>query len=420
MIKNYQHKYIYLGIFFICLLSRLLFKLVSGYDNFELFGDSPRYDMLSDRILEGNFDLDIVAFIPAPFYIYFLALCKSISAAQWELIAVMVQFFMVSVSSVYIYKLTFLLSKSVPQSILAALVYIAYPFTLYFNFTLSQETLFQSFFIIFLYYFFINTYSVTLKHTLLSSLFFALSLLTKSHIVILLPMIAVITMKQTGLKKSVYFFTILFLFTIPHGLINYKIHGVYTLSSYGSNSILLAGHSDETYPCLTKEYYNHPELNDEVCNLNIVFHRPYKLKNFGNINALPLKERNQKWREAAFFWIKTNPAKFWELKWNGFKRFILPGLDFRVYPNTIWIMSFLMGLLIYVPAYVSFYKKLKKDFWQHAITLSVIISIGIIFIGLYPQHRFRIITLEPLLIVYASFFYWNFIYNMYKKRRPTA
>lgn len=416
MIKKNQHTYIYLGIFLICLLSRLLFKLISGYNNFELFGDSPRYDMLSDRIISGNFDLDLVAFIPAPLYIYFLALCKTISIDQWELIAVMMQFFLVSLSSVYLFKLTYHLSKSTLQSIFAALLFIIYPFTLYFNFTLGQETFFQSFFIIFLFYFFINVHTASTKHTLLSSLFFALALLTKSHILILLPIIAFILYKKVGIKESIYFYSLIFLLAIPHGLINYNIHNVFSLSSYGSNSILLAGHSDQTYPCLTAEYYNHPELKTEPCNLNLIFHKPYVLTKIGNINSLPLKQRNKKWKEAALSWIKNNPSKFLELKWNGLRRFLLPGFDHRVYSLKIWSIGFILGLLIYIPAYLQLFKKLKEDFWQHAISLAVLLTIAIIFIGVYPQQRFRIITLEPLLIVYASFFYWGVIYNKINKK----
>ena len=416
MDKNHQQKYLYLAIFLVCLLSRLLFKVVSGYDNFELFGDAPRYDMLSDRIISGNFDLDIVAFIPAPLYIYFIALCKLIAPINWQIIAVTIQFFLVSLSSIYIYKLTLLLSKSTYQSILAAGIYILYPFTLYYNFTISQETLFQSFFIIFTYYFFFHLISKTTQHLAISALVFAGAWLTKSHITILIPFILLILLKKSSLKAVVLFLSIIFICTIPHGLINLKLHDVYSFSSYGSQSLLLAGHSDETYPCLTSDYYNHPELDEEVCDLNVIFHKPYILKNFGNINSLPIKERNKKWREAAFYWIKNNPAKFWNLKWNGIKRFILPGLDYRVYNFLPWLLSFILGLLIYIPAYLVLFQKLKNDFWVHAISLAIIISIAVIFIGFYPQNRFRIITLESILIVYASFCYWRLLQKLTIKK----
>jgi len=417
MLKKHQLNYIYLTIFLICLLSRLLFKLISGYDNFELFGDAPRYDMLSERILDGNLNLDLVAFLPAPLYIYFISACKVISPIQWETIVVSLQFLVVSLSSVYVFRLTYLFSKSFGQSVLAALIYIIYPYTLFYNFTISQETLFQSFFIIFLFYLFLFQHNDSIKNLVTASIYFALAWLTKSHITILLPFLAIIIFKNSNILKALLFFFIIFLFTIPHGLINYNLHGVYSFSSYGSNSLLLAGHSDETYPCLTDEYYNHPELKDEVCNLNIIFHEPYMLKEFGNINSLPMKERNRKWGVASIYWIKNNPSKFIELKLNGLKRFILPGLDYRIYSFRNWLISIILGLLIYIPAYYILLQKLKEKFWIHVLSLSIILTIGIIFLCFYPQQRFRIITMEPLLIIYASFFYWKILS---KKRRPTV
>ena len=45
----------------LCLVSRIAFKLISGYDNFQLFGDSVRYDNMSNDILAGDANMDIVA-----------------------------------------------------------------------------------------------------------------------------------------------------------------------------------------------------------------------------------------------------------------------------------------------------------------------------------------------------------------------
>lgn len=404
MLKKQSDLKAFIIIFVGTLFSRIIFKVISGYDNFELFGDSTRYDMLSDRILSHNYDLDIVAFIPAPLYPYLVALSKIISANYWQEIIVGLQFIMVSISSFYIYKITKLLFKSNAQSYLAAILYILYPMTMWYNFTICQETIFQSLFIIFIYYFllFINVNSR--KNLILASSCFALALLTKSHITILFPFLAIILFYKTSLSKTLQFFFVIFLFTLPHGLVNYKIHGVYTISSYGSNSLLLAGHSDETFPCLINS-----QFAQDGCNLNVVFHKPYVYKDFGNINGLPIYERNKMWRKAVLSWIKSHPKKFLQLKLHGLKRFVMPGVDSRIYDFKKWLVSFLMGLLIYVPGYLALFKMLKLNFVDHALSLSILVTIFTIFIVFYPQQRFRFITLEPLLIVYASYYYWQAI-----------
>ena len=74
--KYYFTSYTEGWIFFSFLLTRIGFKWLSGADNFQLFYDSSRYDMLSNRIVNGNYNLDVTAFITAPFYPYFLATTK--------------------------------------------------------------------------------------------------------------------------------------------------------------------------------------------------------------------------------------------------------------------------------------------------------------------------------------------------------
>jgi hypothetical protein len=62
-------------VFFTFLIVRVLFVLLSGYDNFELFPDTSRYNRQSDAILAGEYNLlsnDLnqleSLFITAPFY----------------------------------------------------------------------------------------------------------------------------------------------------------------------------------------------------------------------------------------------------------------------------------------------------------------------------------------------------------------
>ena len=102
-------------IFLLFFLSRCLFKWVTGHDNFELFGDSYRYDIFSDQLLSGNFNLDGFAFIIAPLYPYFLAGMKLLFGAYWQTAAVALQFAVVSWSGVWLYRLALLVFQRVGE-----------------------------------------------------------------------------------------------------------------------------------------------------------------------------------------------------------------------------------------------------------------------------------------------------------------
>ena len=389
----------------LCLVSRILFKLISGYDNFELFGDSVRYDNLSNDIIQGSGDMNIVAYLAAPLYPYTLALIKWISGESWQLWAVSYQFILVSLSVIALYRLALLWFANQHVAIMGALVYIFYPMTLWYNFTLAQETTFQAYFIFFLYFFYKTLRSDSYKYPILAATFWSLALLTKSHIIALLIPLALIFLIKRKAKFLLTFIMIAFLWTIPHGLENLNKHGIYTLSSHGNASLFLLGHSDATYPCLTKRTSQLGEFSAQDCKPDIVFDLNYFDDNYGYFNRLSPKERNSVRHQMAIDWIRANPTKFWELKWHGLQRAILPGLDSKQFRTKFWLLSLLFGLLLYLPAYWILFQSLKDDFWTHAFSLSIVLLCAAIFIVFFPINRFRVITVEPLLCVYAGKWY---------------
>ena len=412
----YSERRIVFVLFFLCLAVRILFKVLSGYDNYELFVDAHRYDMLSNQIVSGNYDLDIIAYLSAPLYSYTLALCKIISFNYWETLIVAYQFVLVSVSAVYIYKITLLLFRNKIQGVIASLIYIFYPLTLWYNFTLIQETCFQAYFIFFIYHFLKCTQDRTYKPLILSTFFFALALLTKSHVLILIPFLSLIFIVNRNLRYALLFPMIVFLYTIPNGLVNLKMHNIYTLSSHGNASYFLLGHSDQTYNCITKQASELGEFGAFGCNPSFVFDPEYQHPTYGKINKLSIRERDRVRKKIAFEWIRSNPSKYLKLKLIGIERFLLPGLDRRQYQFSYWILSLLAGMAIYLPAYFFLYKNLCRSWKKHLLLVSIIIVIGAIFIVFFPVNRFRVITLEPLLIVYASCFYIRWIPERWRGR----
>lgn len=393
--------YIFIG----CLVTRILFKLITKYDNFQLFVDSHRYDNLSTKIINGDTNMDIVAYLSAPLYPYTLALIKKINLEHWQLIAVAYQFLLVALSAVFIYKITKLLFKSENTATLSAVIYIFYPMTWWLNFTLTQETSFQCFFIFFCYFFLKSLDNKKTLTTLIASSCFALSLLTKSHILMLIPFLILIYLYGKSYKQLLIFLACVFVWTIPHGMKNYFEHGVYTYSSHGNASLFLLGHSDQTYPCLLERAGEMDDFSALGCDPSFVFDRTYNFENYGKVNALSVKERNSVRMKIAFDWIKNNPRKFVELKVFGLKRFIMPGLDYLQYKFSYWILSFISGLLLYIPAYIILYKKLKDQPQMHLITVALILVSAAVFIVFFPINRFRVITMEPMLCVYAAVAY---------------
>lgn len=398
-------------LFLCCFISRVLFKLLSGYNNFELFTDSIRYDNLSNEIIAGQANMDIVAYLSAPLYSYTLALIKLLTGENWQFTAVAYQFTLVSISAVYIYKISFSLFNNKHLATFASLAYIFYPLTLWYNFTLTQETSFQSFLIIALFYLLQAAKHHDFKHIIKGAVFYSLALLTKSHIILLLPFIILVLVIGKRFKQIVILLTILFIATLPHGLTNYNKHGVYTLSSHGNASFFLLAHSDQTYPCLLKSAGDKKEFSSGGCDPTFVFDINYDFVGHGKVNALSVAERNKKRFELAFNWILDNPNKFIELKIFGLKRFILPGLDWYQFKFSFWLVSLLIGLLIYIPGYWALYKGLRSNWQNHIFMLALILICAAIFIVFFPVNRFRVITMEPLLIVYATSFYFKLWQN---------
>lgn len=186
-----EERQLYLLLFLLFFVVRILFKWTSGYNNFELFLDSERYDEYSNNILQGHFNMDHTAFILAPLYPYFLAAIKFLFGANWQFFGVLFQFLLVSLSGVYLYKIAFLLFQKKRIALLAALFYCFFPMTLWYNFTFTQETLFQSLFIFAIYHLLRTLYGNP-KSLALSAIFYSLVFLTKSHLLLFSPFVVLL------------------------------------------------------------------------------------------------------------------------------------------------------------------------------------------------------------------------------------
>lgn len=404
-----------LFIFLLFMLTRFLFKWISGYDNFELFGDSYRYDILSDRILSGDYDLDYTAYIIAPLLPYYLALMKILFGIHWQFWGMFFQFVVIAASGICLYKLALLLFRSEVVAWLAALFYCFFPITLWYNFTFTQETLFQGFFIISIYYLVKTLDDNQIKYLIISAVFFSLAFLTKSHGLLFAPFIVVLFFLNQQLsflnkiKYSFFYGAICLLFTVPNGLYNLKKHGVYTFSSYGSATFFYYGHCEYTY--ITHFYPTYKDIT-EGADASFIFDKDFNHPGYGKINALPHKEKAKWYTKMAFDWMRQNPYKCLQIEAFSFYRFFMPGVSMHHYLFYKWLLSFIFSLPIYLLAYFGIWTAVRQSPRQHLWILFLMLMMLGFNLVFSPQSRFRTVTLEPFYTMYAAFAFM-FLYNKY-------
>jgi hypothetical protein len=197
---------------------------------------------------------------------------------------------------------------------------------------------------------------------------------------------------------------------LPYGIYNLIANKTYVISSNGLGGTLLVGRNEEAY-------LNHIKLN-EITNEQrirfrdtnyIVFHqiRP-KLKdlNPSEVQNLYLNE--------SIKWIMSNKKKNLELTLNHIKRFFTPGLSKYWQPYNVWLISLLISAPLYTLAYLSIFRFLLMDFRESAWIISLVISLLIFSAIFYFSGRFRVITLEPYYIIFASYYISKIIKTILK------
>jgi hypothetical protein len=377
--------------------------------------DDQRYDILSDQILSGNYDLDAISFICAPFIPYFLALIKLISTNYWQEITFVLQCLLSAVTGVYLFKLTDLLFKNKQIATIAAWFYCFYPMAFYYVKNIGQETAFQSFLIISIY-FLIKFKETQLKLDLIiSAILFSLCFLTKGFILFWSPFIVffILKVKEFNLKEKINYL-ILFaglclLFTMPFGIYNLQKHKVYTLSSDGLGHYFWFGNSESAYHlAMTTQKYevNKTTAIQDTAQLIYDMSPPnVPIETYQKAFVLfPLEQERQAiYQRNAWRWIRQNPKRFLELKIHYVTHFFLWGVNFNRHPLSIWLISVIIFAPLYLLAYVGIFLSVKKDFGKHNWILSLVATMLLFSIVFTFDPRFRRITLEPFYIIYAAF-----------------
>jgi len=410
LIKKFK---IEICIFILFFLTRYLLLIFSGKDNYELNIDSHYYNDQSNEVLKGNFNLLRHLYIIAPFFSYFQALVKFIFASHWMVVLEFLQISIASVSGVYLYKLTNQIFRKNQTSILASILFCFYPMTIWWVGTFAQEIWFQSFLIIFFYYFLKSLNENSLKLLIISSLIFCLTFLTKSHILLFSIFIPIIILLKKNIifiqkLKFIFIFTAISLTsTLPYGIYNLVVNDTYVLSSNGLGGTFITGNNNDAYLSHIKrdEITSEQKARFQYNKYLIMEELEPKTK-----NKTP-KEIQQIYLLAGLDWIKKNPKKAIELKLDHAKRFFTPGVSKYWHGFEKWLAVLIITAPLYFFAYISIFQGIKNNIRENFWILSLMSSLFIFTTVFYYSGRFRVITLEPYYIIFAS----NTLINLKEK-----
>ena len=419
ILTELPNKIRFIHFFYLALSIRLIYFIFANITNINPTDccDWSRYDQLSSQVLNGNFNLDSGAFITAPFFPFFVSLIKYISNEHTIVIIQLIQILISSFSVFILVKSSYLIFKNKEISLTVGLLFSLYPFTFWYVIYLGQETFFQSFLILCIYYllkFFENKKTFDL---ILFSLIFTLAILTKSHLLLFIPFLVIMFLIKSKniintFKNISLFFTILILLSAPFSINNYIHNGYHVLSTTGYGFHFLVGHNDQFYKMVTNPPGKETQEYKDIWGMNYKVLNETKEKN----KYLNHKELDKKRLIKGIEWILEDKLKATHLLFINTKNFIQPGFNKLHHSDLKWLFSFLISLPILIFAYFGIVKNIFSDFKNHLIILSLFLTMLLFSSIFYSQNRFRVITIEPFYIVYASYSL-NEIYNYLKNRK---
>lgn len=401
------------------LIMRLAFTLLYPLSPLDFMkADSEEYVNLAERAVHGNFDFSVNRFIRSPLYPVFLALNMILFKSHWIITSIAFQIALSVGTGVVLCLISYRLFASKSVMIWTGLLYAVYPPTLYYVYATSSET--QSlFFSVCSFYFLLKILDEKrIINSIGYGVCFTLSYLSRAEILLFTPMLALVLIYHLR-KTPVYLvrssFAILLvwlLITLPWGLMNRSIHGIYVTSSNGgkyvfylSNSPLGYADAVEIPPLGTPE---HDLLMDQYSAFN---------PEFDSLIGLPQETKQAAFFQTALHWIRENPQKFLSIKITNVRNFFTPGVVFGHHePKVAWLM-----LIVCLPFHLLFFAgialALRTDglgphLWFVAYFVT---ALGYLTLFLYTA-RFRAYSVEAYYLIYASLAI-NFILGKLTRRK---
>jgi hypothetical protein len=340
--------------------------------------------------------------INSPLFSYVLAGMKYVFGAGYNIALRIFQIILSCISVSYLLKTAQLLFSDYRISMLTGLLFAVYPITLYFTNGIGQDSIFESLFIISIYCISKFLIARTYASLVYFALFFSLALLTKSHILLIAPFFVLSIFITYGANKKTTLdvfaiLSIVFLITLPYGLYNKIVNGVYVVSSSGQGSHFLTGHNDDAYtfivnppPMGTPEYQRLLGMRFEI------FDRLAP-----RLEKLSDKERQAIYLHEGIQWCIHNPARLLILTLSDLYQFIMPGFGIRHYPFKWWLITFILSAPVFVLAYFEIVRRLSSEYKNNLLIISLFLGMLAFSLIFYVQNRFRVVTIEPFYLMYG-------------------
>ncbi|MCW5200229.1 glycosyltransferase family 39 protein [Desulfobulbus sp. F4] len=395
IIKTLQNRYVV--IFLLSMVVRYFFAYFSGISNFQ-HPDWPRYDMQSNNILAGNFNLETKLFITAPLFSYFLAGMKLCFKSDYPIALEAFQIIASSLSVIFLVKTARIWFEINCIDTLSGILYAIYPITMYYTHQFSQESIFQSSFIISIYYCSRFVKYSSKRDLIKFSIIFSLSLMAKSHIIFIVPFIICgFFLKKLESYSVAIFLGIILLATIPYGLYNKIVNGTYVIASSGLGGMFVTGHNDDFYNYVIAPPLPESSYYKKLKNMDFDVYRRLEPE----MTGMSHQQKQMRYLEEGIKWLFDNPYKTFRLLLVNLTNYICPGFNIDHYPYRLWLITYILSFPVFVLAYFEITRRVKEDYKNHLVILSIFSGMLCFALIFYTQNRFRVVTIEPFYLLYA-------------------
>lgn len=369
--------------------------------------DQTEYLALASRIKEGNFDLSLYRFIRPPGLPTLIALLQLGLGDSWEtgLRAMNLAFDLGTGAMVY-HTAAFSSGDHVRARLALALFCLHLPL-MAFSAGVSSEppALFFGLVALYLFFRFLRAPEVAGGAMFGSVAYLACAF--RPVILGSLPVFALYAFLKSRSTRGAFgaataALAAFSLLALPFGLYNLRRHGEFILSSNAGSFMFLNANSEVGYLDAVRYSRLNPEEQYYVKNFSEYGDRFFG-KSYDAALALPETEKQAAFRRIALDWIRANPGKFLEAKLSNFTRVLLPGLSFQHTAWIPWLLSFLIGLPLYLLAYYGLYLGVRRRatpdsallLWAGLLAVNACLLVLFLYTYRYKAFGYEYLLLFP-------------------------
>ena len=376
----YRRSYFLGSVFLLALLIRCAVALCFAHT---LAPDSPTWIAPARDLIDG---LGFARTLRHPGYITFLASVFAV-AGRDNLTAVrLVQSLLGSVQVILLFFLAWSVFRKEAVACLSALFLAVYPYSVFQTSELLSES-FNSFLLILFFTLLYSTLQQPRKFlfSAFSGIAFALTILTKSTIIVILPFIfAFFYFNRLKYRLFIFFCAAAALVILPWTIHNYRTYNKFVLVSLSGGTIFQ--HNNPMTLTLERETRQLKEVN-------------WNTPEFLEIAKLPPVEADKEYHRRAWQFMRSNPGTLLTLMKMRFVHF------WRLYPITHSRVQKLAAMLtsgICIPlALLSLF--LAAGYWKKTFLIwATIFSHNLIYMVFTCTLRYRT-PLDPFFLIFASF-----------------